>query len=442
MVEFTGERVIPGRVDENLFNEHLARYVFASRLARRKRVLDAGCGAGYGSAELAAVAESVLGVDSALEAVEHATENYGHHSNLRFETASCGALPCDGASIDLVTAFEVIEHLVDWRGFLAEVARVLAPGGQFLVSTPNRLYYTESRSAAGPNPYHQHEFDYEEFHAELSAVFPHVSMFLENHVEGVAFQPVESSRTVEARVGGRRADPATAHFFLAVCAMRPQTGAPVFVYIPESGNLLRERERHIGLLERELAAKDAWLEKAKNELAALHSSHQALLNDHNALGENFKDLHGALEKANRWAESSLAEAKERGARVVEMQHELDKQTADSTETVRKYETKIQELDEDLVARTEWARKIERDFTAALEQKDRDLANAAEALNAEAAGRTAADALAAELTALVSERTAQAKRLETEAGLLSEELAHVRNSRWVRLGGLFRVGPLS
>ena len=55
MAEFTGERVIPGQVDVDLLNEHLARYAFAARLARGKRVLDAGCGAGYGSAELARI---------------------------------------------------------------------------------------------------------------------------------------------------------------------------------------------------------------------------------------------------------------------------------------------------------------------------------------------------------------------------------------------------
>src|ERR1039458_9985464 len=36
-VEFTGERVIPGRVDADLLNEHMARYAFAARLARGKR---------------------------------------------------------------------------------------------------------------------------------------------------------------------------------------------------------------------------------------------------------------------------------------------------------------------------------------------------------------------------------------------------------------------
>jgi hypothetical protein len=45
LAEFTGERLIPGEVDIDLLNEHMARYHFAVRLARGKRVLDAGCGA-------------------------------------------------------------------------------------------------------------------------------------------------------------------------------------------------------------------------------------------------------------------------------------------------------------------------------------------------------------------------------------------------------------
>src|SRR5579862_7547633 len=117
LAEFTGERVIPGEVDVDLLNEHLARYTFAARLARGKRVLDAGCGAGYGSAELALAAESVTGVDVAPEAIEFACGHY-QMPNLRFELGSCTALPFGNGSFDLVVAFEVIEHLEDWRGFL------------------------------------------------------------------------------------------------------------------------------------------------------------------------------------------------------------------------------------------------------------------------------------------------------------------------------------
>ena len=171
MAEFTGERVIPGEVDVDLLNEHVARYTFAARLARGKHVLDAGCGAGYGAAELAQVAGQVLGADVAHEAVVFAQAHY-RLPNLCFEQASCAALPHRDGSFDLVVAFEVIEHLADWRAFLLEVRRLLAPGGQFIVSTPNKLYYTESRGPDGANPFHVHEFDFAEFHGELKAVFP------------------------------------------------------------------------------------------------------------------------------------------------------------------------------------------------------------------------------------------------------------------------------
>ena len=106
-MEFTGERVIPGQVDADLLNEHLARYAFAARQARGKRVLDAGCGAGYGSAELAKSALSVVGVDAASEAAAYAREHY-RLPNLHFEQASCSGLPHTDASFDLVVAFEVI----------------------------------------------------------------------------------------------------------------------------------------------------------------------------------------------------------------------------------------------------------------------------------------------------------------------------------------------
>ena len=65
MVEFTGERVVPGQVNDDLWSEHVARYAFARRFSAGKSVLDAGCGTGYGSAELARSARDVAGIDSA-----------------------------------------------------------------------------------------------------------------------------------------------------------------------------------------------------------------------------------------------------------------------------------------------------------------------------------------------------------------------------------------
>jgi SAM-dependent methyltransferase len=239
LAEFTGERVIPGQVDIDLWNEHVARYAFAARFAAGRRVLDVGCGAGYGSAALAESARSVTGVDVSAEALAWARAHYGR-DNLEFVEASADALPAPDASVDLVVAFEMIEHLQDWRAFLAEVRRVMAPGASFIVSTPNLAYYTESRGITGPNPFHFHEFEFEEFESELRGVFPHVSMFLENHVAGIGFQPVAcTAAPPHLEAAESRPSPHETHFFVAVCSLAPHDAMPGFVYLPAAANVLR-----------------------------------------------------------------------------------------------------------------------------------------------------------------------------------------------------------
>ncbi len=412
MAEFTGERVIPGQVDVDLLNEHLARYTFAARLARGKRVLDAGCGAGYGSAEMAHVAQTVIGIDSAAEAVEFARENY-RLPNLQFEQASCTSLPHQDSSFDLVVGFEVIEHLENWRDFLREVRRVLAPNGQFIVSTPNKAYYTESRGADGANPFHVHEFDFEEFRGELKAIFPYVSLYLENHVAGMTFQPHEPGNTVEVRVDAGDPAPHDSHFFVAVCAHRPQVGNPTFVYVPRAANILRERERHISLLEHELSAKDEWLQKS--------------LSQHADLMEKFRVLQGDMERSNQWAATLNEEIAERRARITELQEEMAREQESGRQMAAAYDAKIAELEEDIRAKTQWAHDVEARLTAEVKKQTADLLAAVDALH-----RTEKD---------LEERTAWAFRLQEEASALAQQLAIVRASRWVKLGRKVGLGPV-
>lgn len=59
---------------------------------------------------------------------------------------SAGRIPHDDASFELVTCTEVFEHLENYRNAIREAARVLKPGGRFVVSTPNVLSM-KSRSA-------------------------------------------------------------------------------------------------------------------------------------------------------------------------------------------------------------------------------------------------------------------------------------------------------
>jgi len=123
--EFTGERVVPGHVNDDLWAEHVARYAFAARLATNARVLDIGCGTGYGTAELAQHALSATGIDISDDAIVYAGEHYPL-PNARFLAASAVAVPFLPASFDLITAFEVIEHLNSWSELLMEARRNLS----------------------------------------------------------------------------------------------------------------------------------------------------------------------------------------------------------------------------------------------------------------------------------------------------------------------------
>lgn len=409
--EFTGERVIPNLVDANLWNEHIARYAFASRLSRNRRVLDAGCGAGYGAAELSYSANDVTAIDLAQDAVTYARSQYPRR-NLQWLVASCTALPIANHSFDLVVAFEVIEHLTDWQLLLAEAKRVLAPGGQFIVSTPNKTYYAESRKLAGPNPFHEHEFEYEEFCDALAAVFPHVSMFLQDHTEGLLFQAISSSESADVRIDGKACAPRDANFFIAVCAMSPQTVTPPFVYLPSTGNLLKERGNHISRLELELRTKDTWLTETGEQ--------------HQQLVSQFRQQTAELEQRNTWAlelDAMLGAARER---IQQLQDDFAAEQVASVEVAAAYKDKVTELEKDVQDRTQWAVDTEQRLAAELDTKCTELAHCVDVLH--------------ETEATLETRTAWALQLDKDHSALAMKLSAVQASRWVRLGRSLGIGP--
>src|SRR5665213_1645876 len=169
-IEFTGERFIPGVAGEIEF-EHVHRYAFACRHVAGKRVLDAACGEGYGSALLARTAATVAGVDIDGATLAHAAARYASVPNVAFHQASVATLPFADASVDLIASFETIEHLeaADQPRMLAEFARVLAPRGLLILSAPNRVEYSDKRGYA--NPFHRHEHDRVELDELLGAHF-------------------------------------------------------------------------------------------------------------------------------------------------------------------------------------------------------------------------------------------------------------------------------
>jgi SAM-dependent methyltransferase len=165
---FTGERLHEG---DALFGVDLARHRAAYEYARSRigaggagRVLDLGCGSGYGTASLACAGALVVGVDRVVP--DAASRSSAAH----FLRADIAALPLARGAFDLVASFQVIEHLEDPAPYLDAIAGFLGPGGTALLTTPNRL--TSDRV----NPYHVHEYRADELAARLGEHFHEVEL--------------------------------------------------------------------------------------------------------------------------------------------------------------------------------------------------------------------------------------------------------------------------
>lgn len=202
----TGERLMTDNQTPTAI-EHLHRYALAHELAAGLDVLDIACGEGYGSHLLAGCAKSVLGVDVAADAVAHAAGKYRRH-NLRYAHGSATAVPLPDDAVDLVVSFETIEHLREHEVMLAELRRVLRPGGRVIISSPDRRYYSEATGHA--NPFHLRELSCEEFRELLARFFPHGRLLRQRSVYGSLIVPeggIAGFREYRGDFSGFRAHP-------------------------------------------------------------------------------------------------------------------------------------------------------------------------------------------------------------------------------------------
>ena len=212
---FTGERFLPECAGEMIY-EHWHRYLIAQQYVKGLRVLDVASGEGYGSHLLSKHAASVVGVDVSVDAVAHALSRYPA-GNLRYIAASCIRIPEPDASFDVIVSFETIEHIMEHEAFLHEVDRLLAPGGLFIISSPNRPEYSDR--SGYKNEFHVKELDRTELKVLLDPHFPAQQWFAQRAAFHSMVWPVDAVATsaVALTADGESGFPAEV-YFLVFCA--------------------------------------------------------------------------------------------------------------------------------------------------------------------------------------------------------------------------------
>src|SRR6188768_3607625 len=119
------------------YAENIQRVEFSLDWCRGKRVLDAGCGSGYGAYFLASNgAATVLGIDISRDAIDDATRTY-RRENLNFRIRDLESI--DDAELrgkfDVIVNFETLPHLAHPDKFIRGMKSALVTGGIYVVST-------------------------------------------------------------------------------------------------------------------------------------------------------------------------------------------------------------------------------------------------------------------------------------------------------------------
>lgn len=168
------ERIYPNdkRVKHQTIAHHKARYQMVLELVTsgsRKNVLDLGCGTGYGADIMRKKFSQVVGYDVSSRAIEYAK---AHYPDCEFHCADISWLDFGSKTYDIVTMFEVIEHLkyIDGVQLISDIYEALNDEGSFILSTPRDINEEN-------NGFHRSEWSYGDLFNCFWSVFDYVRIY-------------------------------------------------------------------------------------------------------------------------------------------------------------------------------------------------------------------------------------------------------------------------
>ncbi len=467
--EGEAERFDPVRDGPDLAYEHVHRYVLASSAVEGLRVLDLAAGTGYGSAILRESAARLVSLDLSRMALAETS------------LAVCAdalALPFADGEFDAVVCFEAIEHVSEPHRLIAEARRVLRDPALFLVSTPDRVIYSDR--AGHRNPHHVAEMSRREFERALRADFGHVRMLGQGlwagswiaglprgrAAQGLGRRSVEvlprplggvarsSDGEREARHGlreqiARWADPSqsevpTPVYLVAACADSDSGWQRVQRSLPRESLLHDPRQWLLGQYDRLTRAWSGELASFRAELERARRGHRDQADQIARARDTITGLETELTTARRQAERQLAEidakqaawATERSGgvelrgRIEALQSEMAKQEARRAQAEAEFASTTKRNGEELdrarktIATLEAELSRARSAAVGFETQIADAHVSVGALERELDGAREG---AADLAAQIAAREAELDRARAAATLQSEELAVARRA---------------
>ena len=230
----TGERHILSESFNNkselyLHLMHIATYEYAKNFIKNKKVLDFGCGSGYGTHMLSENAESVIGVDISKEAIDYAKKEFSS-SNLNFMT-----IPELGhKKFDVITSFQVIEHVPNDCEYTLNLRNLLNPGGILIISTPDKKHRLFKYIQQPWNVFHLKEYTPKSLEKLLLKYFKKVEILKIGSDSDLVLEEIK--RTKKQRIAVLPSTLSIYPYFLRVFLLKLQKNVFDFIKKIKSGN--------------------------------------------------------------------------------------------------------------------------------------------------------------------------------------------------------------